>query len=158
MLEMPLRRLIIVAALALAMTGCSLPTTRFETPKVSLINLALQHVNMKSQEFLLDLRVENPNPYGLDISGVDADLALEGRGVAHGQTRQRLHIPAAGTAKVQVGITTHLLDSLGSILQAAAKQKAAYSVSGSVDIIGKLGIPFQYDGELDLSKLSRQRW
>lgn len=149
-------RAIFTATLALFLAGCSVPT-HLEAPKISLINLALQDVKLTSQEFLLDLRVENPNKYGLDISGVDADLALEGRAVAHGQTRQRLHIPAAGSAKVQVSITTHLLDSLGAILSAASKRKAAYSVSGSVDIVGSLGVPFQYSGELDVSKLGRLR-
>jgi len=73
----------IAATLLLAglMSGCAGLGKPIESPRISLSSIQVLESKGLETAFLVHLRVMNPNDMDLDITGVDCDLAINGKPV-----------------------------------------------------------------------------
>lgn len=119
-------------------------------------NIGLQEATLLSQDFVLDLKVDNPNDFDLDVLGSDVEVSLNGESVARGLSNQALRVPQYGSARMEVVASTRMLTAIRQLLVGALDRKIDYEVDGHLRVKGAfLGrpIPFHHSGELDLEAL-----
>ncbi len=145
-------RVIVFFLSILWLAGCASLST-FEQPRVSVTDIRLRGGNLLAQEFLVTLRVDNPNAYGFKINGTVSDILLNGQPVARGLSNQPVDIPAYGSATVEVVALVQPLDVLRQLMELGTHQAIDYQVKGHLSVARgwsrDIRIPFEEHGSLD---------
>ncbi len=102
-LMLPRAPLLIVLSLLVA--AC---TPHFEKPTVSVVGVQLQGGNLWQQNFLVTLKVHNPNNRVLPVSRLSADLRTDGEEVATGESNGAFKVPALGDADFEVSVKANM--------------------------------------------------
>lgn len=150
-----LRRVALLVSLAL-LSACASLTTVLDPPNVSLAGIELKELGLFEQQFLLKLRLQNPNGVTLPIAGMDYELTLNDQKFARGVSNQAVDVPAHGEALTDVTVTSNLqslLNQLGPI--ASSGGTVDYRVTGNVSIVNRsLKLPFDYSGSIGFPELA----
>lgn len=144
-----MRRLLLCCLLGL-LSACAQFGAPPLKPQVALSGVMLEELGVFEQQFLLVLRVSNPNDTDLTLNGVEFNLELNGEPFARGETREPVTLPRKGDALVKLRIKTSLAGILKQIRVLQSGEKPL-----GYRIIGKLyvpwlpgGIAFDRKGEL----------
>ncbi|GAB6068114.1 hypothetical protein JCM13664_14330 [Methylothermus subterraneus] len=142
----------VVLLLFLALGGCADLST-FAHPRVSLADLQLRGGRLLAQDFLIGLRIDNPNAYGFKLNGAVADVFLNGHLLARGLSNHPVEVPAYGQADLNLIATVQTFQILQQIL--SAQQSLAYRIQGHLSLSRgfsrDLRIPFETQGSLDFA-------
>lgn len=124
-----------------------------EAPEVLLVNITPLDTTMFEQRMRVDLRVQNPNDFDLEVTGLDFTLHLNEQRLARGLTNKASTIPRLGNSVLSVETTTSTLDVLRQFLNFRQKQEVTYQVEGVLYIQGAR-LPFDNKGVLiDLNQI-----
>ncbi len=138
--------------LSLWLSGCANLST-FEHPRVSLVDMQLRGGRLLAQDFLLTLRIDNPNAYGFNLNGAVADVFLNGQPVARGLSDHAVKVPAYGQADLDLIATVQTFQILKQILNLGLKQPIDYRIQGHLSasrgFSRDIRIPFADQGTLD---------
>ncbi|HLF98112.1 MAG TPA: LEA type 2 family protein [Methylococcaceae bacterium] len=152
-----MRQLVVGLVIAAMLAGCSLLPGGVKEPQVTLRNIGLRDATLLSQDFVLDLKVDNPNDFDLDVLGSDVEISLNGESVARGLSNQALRVPQYGSTTMQVVASTRMLTAIRQLLVGTMQQQQIdYEVDGHLRVKNSfLGrpIPFHHSGEVDLESL-----
>lgn len=130
-------------------------STRFEAPRLSIVNVGMVSADIFSQQFRIRLHVQNPNDRALPIKGIEYELFLQGDSFAEGISNQPFVVPALGEAEFDTVVNTNFMSSVGRLLSklnSADGSKVQYTFVGKVMLSeGMLRkIPFSEQGMVDL--------
>lgn len=155
MLRRSASRRISMLALAWALAvipACSTLPRDFETPKFSIANIAPKEVSVFEQRFDVQLRIQNPNTFDLDINGIRFDIDLNDKEFGNGMSGQHVTVPRFGSELV----TAEVITGLGSFLRqasgmSAGATKVRYRLKGKAfaEAPSTFTIPFDEGGEID---------
>ncbi len=142
----------LLLAISLWLTGCANLST-FEHPRVTVTNVQLRGGKLLAQDFLVTLRIDNPNDYGFDINGVVADIFLNGQPLARGLSDHPVNVPPYGSTDIPMVATIQTLGLLQQVLELGSRQAINYEIKGHLSV-GRgwsrdIRIPFSQQGELD---------
>ncbi len=122
------------------------------SPQVSLADFRVTKMGLLEQNYLLRLRLKNPNSFPLPIMGMDYQLYLNDQEFAKGTNKQSLTIPAMGENLLDIEVTSNLMRTIGSDWTKMFKREFNYRLSGHINIMaGAPPIPFEYQGKIPLS-------
>lgn len=116
-------------------------------PSVAVSNFSVNRVTFAQQAFTVALKVSNPNPFALPITGIDYVVHVNGQEVADGATRKSFTLPANGTRIVRLSVVGDFLDALRMFQRwrKSGDNKLSYRVSGTVQLAGvPIRLPFTY--------------
>lgn len=130
-------------------------STRFEAPKLSVINVGMVSADVFSQQFRIRLHVQNPNARELPIKGIEYQLFLQGDSFAEGLSNQPFVVPALGEAEFDTVVSTNFMSSIGRLLSklnSSDGNKVQYTFVGKVHLSQGIlrKIPFSEQGMVDL--------
>lgn len=153
----------VVATVFVGLAGCaSLDVKQYEQlqePKVELVGLRLLSADLHKQDFVVTLKVDNPNHRGFTVGGADLGLALNGQTVAKGVNREGVSLPPLGSAQFDVVASANALSLLQQALQFHQQQVVDYSVSGGLALLPGVfrfvRLPFRYAGKLRWEELEQ---
>ncbi len=142
---------------ALVLSGCASLPPDFERPVVHVADIRLVGATLFEQHFKLALRIQNPNPVALPISGLNYDLAVNGVPFARGTSAEAVTVPPYGTALLQADSYTTLAGLLKQLVQlgaGGAPKALRYRLTGRLSVAG-LGtpLPFEHEAEIGLPVL-----
>lgn len=101
----------------------------------------------------MDIRVRNPNPFELNVTGLDFTLNLNGKRLARGVANHAVTIPRLGDAILSVNTTTSTLDVMRQLLSLHNQQDMKYQITGVLHLDGTR-LPFDTEGVIfDASQL-----
>ncbi|AMN47858.1 hypothetical protein ACG33_12260 [Steroidobacter denitrificans] len=143
----------LLIVLAAGTAGCSALAPRVETPRLSIVSIAMTSADLFNQQFLVRLNVENPNDLQLPIKAIDYKLFLEGDSFAEGSTHNAFVVPALGATEFDMTVRTNFVSSAGRLLSRLnGRDQVNYILEGSVRTdLGLLRkIPFQRSGIVNL--------
>lgn len=147
-----MRAIVLLGFFALELCGCADLST-FEHPRVSLVDMQLRGGRLLAQDFLLTLRIDNPNAYGFTLNGAVANVFLNGEPLARGLSDHPLKVPAFGQAELDLIATVQTLQILKHILSLGAQQPIDYRIQGQLSasrgFSRDIRIPFEDQGTLD---------
>jgi len=99
-----MRRALALAATPLLLGGCAgmgeLARSAVQPPKMTYRSAEVTALDFDGATLAFDFRLENRNPFGLTLAGVNYWLQLEERVVVRGKVPGGLKIPASGEAPV----------------------------------------------------------
>jgi LEA14-like dessication related protein len=102
---------------------------------------------MFEQRMRVDLRIQNPNDFDLEVTGLDFTLHLNEQRLARGLTNKASTIPRLGDSVLSVETTTSTLDVLRQLLNLPQRQDVSYQVEGVLHTQGAR-LPFANKGVL----------
>jgi LEA14-like dessication related protein len=148
---MSLIKRLVLAGLLLLLAACSSIPSPFEKPQVSLAGISVGKISLLEQQFVLNLRVTNPNDYEIPINGLNVNLDLNQHAFAQGVTNEKITLPRLGEKMVKLNVTTNLSNVWQQLKPLQnGEVKLAYRIYGKVYApLMPAGIPFERKGELD---------
>jgi LEA14-like dessication related protein len=150
------RRLSLPAVLFAAnlAAGCALIRPELQSPTVRLIEVELLEASFLEQRLLVTIEVDNPNDVALPLGGLAYRLTLASRPFGEGRTGRAVEIPARGSARLQLPVTTDVLGAADNLLTLYRRGSRAveYEVAGSVDVDLPFypDLPFRESGRVEL--------
>lgn len=147
--------LVLIAWLALAasLSGCSSWFTGdFQDPHVELQKVEVLKAKLTQQEFLLHLRLDNPNDSDLPIRGLAFSLYLNDIKLADGESDVWLTVPAHGSKRFKLPLRTNLWRNLKPIAKLLEnhEQPIRYRFNGVADtgILFGSSVHLERNGEI----------
>lgn len=142
----------IILLLFLGLTACANLST-FEQPRVTVTDVRLRGGHLLAQEFLVTLRIDNPNKYGFDVNGVAADVLINGQPLARGLSNRAVHVPGFGSADITLTATVSTPALLQQLIQLGTYQGLEYEIRGHLNVgrdwLRDIRVPFEAHGSLD---------
>lgn len=134
----------------LALTACaSLRPTGWEAPYLSLADVRLVELSPFEQRYRFSLRVQNPNPAALRISGLSFELEVNDEVFARGVNDATLVVPAYGERGIHVSATSTTVGLLRQLRKLEQTQTLQYRLKGRVSSPDfPRPMPFDYPGSL----------
>jgi LEA14-like dessication related protein len=141
--------------LALTVAGCAGLGQRPQPPEVSVAGLGFGQPGLFEQELRVDLRLRNPNQFGLNFDSLSFNLELNDLHFARGRTSEAVALPAGGETVVPVSIAVPTGDLIERVMQLGVEQRLEYRLTGEAVPSGLFGIalPFAREGQLALPRL-----
>lgn len=143
------RKFALLASMSL-LSACAVLPTVLDPPNVTLAGIELKELGLFEQQFLLKLRLQNPNSVSLPIAGMEYELTLNDQQFARGVSNQKVDVPAHGEALTDVTVTSSLqslLNQIGPI--SSSGDTVNYRVTGHVSVVNRsLKLPFDYSGSI----------
>jgi LEA14-like dessication related protein len=137
----------------LLLAGCSSNSAKIAVPKLSLVQVAMTSADIFNQQFLVRLRVENPNTEELPVTKIEYELFLEGDSFAEGTSTRPFVVPAEGEADFDMTVRSHFVSSLGRLVtRLNGRTQVSYVFEGTAfsNLSGAKKIPFQESGTVEL--------
>ncbi|MGE0115512.1 MAG: LEA type 2 family protein [Steroidobacteraceae bacterium] len=130
-------------------------TTKFETPRLTVVSVGMTSADVFSQQFRIRLHVQNPNARELPVKSIEYELFLQGDSFAEGISNQPFVVPAMGEAEFDTVVNTHFMSSVGRLLSklnSSDGNKVQYVFVGKVHLSkGMLrNLPFSEQGMVEL--------
>ena len=146
---------VLLGLIPLFATACSTMPRDFETPKVSIANIAPKDLAIFEQRFDVQLRIQNPNDVDLSIKGLRCEIELNDKEFGSGMSGQKFTVPRFGSELINVEVITGLGSFLkqAQTLNSSGGTKWRYRLKGTafLDSPGIFKMPFDETGEVDLS-------
>ena len=145
-----------VAAVALTLGACAGLPRGMEPLSVTLADVRPGQIGLLEQEFLMKLRVQNPNSVDVPLQGVAFDVELNGRNFAKGVSRQDGSGPAFGDLVLDVRAISTLGDVLAQVggVRERPPGRIEYRLQGRLAPVAGADLPFDSSGNIDLSALT----
>ena len=141
--------------LVLVLGGCALVRPHIEPPTVRVVAIELRGGNLKQQNFVVKLNVQNPNDRALPVRELSFALKVEGVDFASGLSDEAFSVPAFGDADFQMDISANLAFA---VLTLADKRKhhaegLAYELTGKARLSAPFmkRVAFHQNGSLPLA-------
>lgn len=141
---------VIALLFVVMLNGCAALQSAIETPHVTLNNLQVLDMTLLEQRYAVTLRVQNPNPIPLPITGMNLQLDINDTELGRGVTNEAVTVPAYGEALVEIMVVSNLMRIFNQIreLESSRGQSLRYRLSGGLSISSRMGkLPFEYRGE-----------
>lgn len=140
--------------LVFALAGCAL-APRFETPRLSVVEVQVVSSELWEQRLKVRLRVQNPNDVALAVKGIDYTFDITGQRVASGVSDASFVVPALGEAEFDTNLTTNMAGALLRIVGRGPDSLANgvdYHLAGRISLAsGWLrSVPFDEHGTFKL--------
>src|SRR5439155_11636960 len=143
-----------LCAAALLLDACAL-SSKFIAPRLSVVDVQIEHGDLWEQRLKVRMRVQNPNDRRLPVKGLEYTLEVEGQQLASGASVASFVVPAMGEAEFDMDVTTNLAGALLKLLgrgSEAPARSVAYRVTGRIALAEGLmrSIPFEERGSFSL--------
>ena len=136
------------------LAACSLFAPTFERPNLQVIGIQMLDGNFFQQNFLVRLKIQNPNDRALPVNGLNADLKVGGENFANGVSNHAFTVGAFGEVEFEMTVSANMAVALLKLLAKNDKQSEAidYELSGkvSIDLPFMRSLPFRQNGSYSL--------
>jgi LEA14-like dessication related protein len=117
------------------LSGCSTwVSSRFQDPQVQLLSVEVVRAKLVEQEFLLKIRIDNPNSVSLPVRSLNYSVTLDNVLLAQGESREWFNVPAHGRHTFELPVQTNLWRHMRRVIKMLEKPESpiAYTFTGSV--------------------------
>ena len=154
-ITIPTTLICIISIAILLLAGCAGLGKQLEPPRISLAHIQPQQFTGLEAVFQIQLRVFNTNDIDLNVKGIEADLAINGKPFATGVSKAAVKIPAFDTALVPVTIYSSVLDIVKGFHGLKNVEQLEYRLQGKLRVDGanmmSTTLPFESEGEVTLN-------
>ena len=140
------------------LAACSGLPARMEPLNVTLADIQPGQMGLLEQEYLIKIRVQNPNNVGIPVTGLSYKIELNGKAFAKGVSKQDLTVPAFS----EVVLDATAVGGLGGIINQVAQFQKGVPDKVSYRLTGKLAsasVSYYFDSvdNIELSSLGGGR-
>jgi LEA14-like dessication related protein len=123
------------------------------SPKVTVADFRILNMGLLEQNYMLQLRIKNPNSFSLPIAGLNYRLDINEQEFASGTSNEAITIPATGEKLLNLKFTSNLMRIVEKWTDWATifEHNFKYRISGDMNLVtGVAPLPFEYKGEIPL--------
>ncbi len=128
-----------------------------QKPTAKVQGLKLTGLDLQGVDLVFDVQVDNPNPVGISLAGLDYDLKLQGSSFLQGDQPMGLKLAANGRSQVQVPVRLGFQSLMNSYQQLKEAKRADYlldlGMGFDVPLLGRVRVPASYRGEFPIPKM-----
>lgn len=163
MINRSIRSSLLVSALALALSAalalvsCAGIPGLVERPRVAVASTEVTGLNLRTADLRVRFEVENPNSFGLDLSGLDYALDVAGRTLFEGDRRERLTLGPGERGFVDLPISVRyeeVYQAARDVFRGGSRDVVGYTVRAGLrfqaPLVGELRVPAEARGEIPL--------
>jgi LEA14-like dessication related protein len=147
------RRLVLprypVLAACLVLAACA---PHFEKPTLTVANIEYQGGNILQQNFQISFNLHNPNARALPVSGLEAQLSVDGDVIASGSSSRAFIVPALGDGQFDMTVKADMATGLIKLLNHSDALNYELAGTVSIDLPFLRSLPFRQNGVLPLRK------
>ncbi len=144
----------IYSLILVTLTACAGLPFQALAPQVSIADFRIANIGILEQNYILKLRLRNPNPFPLPINRLDYTLFLNDKEFTKGNSLQPLTLAAAGENTLELNITSNLWKIVEQWQNwtSSFSRQFNYRLSGGVNVLNStVQIPFEYKGDVTLN-------
>jgi len=147
-----MRKLAFPMLALLALLAACTSLSRLDAPQLSIVGIRLLGAQQNRQQFVLTIRVHNPNMRQIAVRSIDYRVALAGEEFATGATVEPFTVPALGESQFELNVSADLDRAIRLAVQRVTAGDLPYRVTGQVRLAeGALRtLPFTSSGTLSL--------
>lgn len=144
-------------ALLVTLASCASLGPKLVAPQVSMVGIQIMSADMFAQQFMVRVKVENPNDMEIAVSGLEYEIFLMGDSFAEGASDSSFVLPAKGEAEFDMIVKTNFVSSLGRLVSrtnGGKLENVPYQVTGKLRLEKGImrTIPFSRAGTVDFTK------
>jgi len=131
-------------------------------PEVRIAATELQALSFSGLTLLFDVEVENPNPIGIQLSGFDYELQIEGNPFLSGEVRDKVAITARDRSIIPLPVELgfeEVVQAIGELAPGEDKEEAAYQLTSGFSfdllVLGRVRVPVQTEGTFPILRVPR---
>ncbi|MCI0513323.1 LEA type 2 family protein [candidate division KSB1 bacterium] len=122
-------------------------------PNISLAGVKVQSLSLTGVKLDLDLKIDNPNIFGLSLNNLNYNIALAGKSLINGVSNQLTNITEKGSTSLHFPINLDFL-AIGNLLTTALqKGEIDYVLTGGAGLktqFGETQLPIDKTGKTKL--------
>jgi LEA14-like dessication related protein len=108
---------------------------RIREPEFTITAIAIMQAELINTRFRVNLRIDNPNIFPVDLSSLGYELYGAGRFWADGREEDVLHIPAQGSAETRLFLMMNFINMKRSLLdEVIALRQVRYRFTGEAEV------------------------
>ena len=131
----------------------------FSRPEAQLEKIELTGLNFDRADLLVTVRVENPNPIGVRLAGIDYSVAIDETRLIDGDLEKGVEIKAGGSSIVEVPLSLSYPQIFSTVSAARQRDELFYAVELGFKVaapgFGTVRIPVKAEGIIPSPKLPR---
>jgi LEA14-like dessication related protein len=145
----------------LGMTGCETieSMTKSKLPTVKASDAKIAAANFSAIDFLIDLEVQNPNAFGLSLSGFDYDLQINDDSFLTGTKTDALRLEANQSSTIAIPMSLPLQDLATKIPDILKQDTFDYAFAAQLQfnmpLVGMINVPIRKIGTLPVIRPPR---
>ena len=154
--KMKLRKIAIgILAIVVLLIGCAGVGKQLEPPRVSLANIRVEEVSGLETAFEIQMRVFNANDVDLKVTGIKAELEINGQPFATGVSNSPVEIPSYGTELVTITVYSSVIKMFKSVYGLKGSEGLKYRLNGKIRVSAGnnmmlTSLPFESEGQVSL--------
>ena len=151
--------LLILTILYVSATGCSTlkKYANIQEPRVEIHNITIKHMDFKTADLDIEIKVANNNPVSINLDGFDYSIVVEGRDFLRGEQTKKLAIKASGTSVFSFPLELNIVDLYEIYKTVDNKENIKYdlNIAAALDIpvIGKQRFPVKTEGTIPVIRV-----
>jgi LEA14-like dessication related protein len=138
----------VAAICVLLLAACSGLPEKPLPPKVELAGVRVVSLQPSDLRLAVTLRIDNPNPFALDVAAIDAEIGVNGVRLAGAKLLEPASIAAASTTPVQLELRSRARDLAQVLERADGSGRMPYEITGTAVLGNGTALPFARRGEL----------
>jgi LEA14-like dessication related protein len=148
--------IIFVSVSTLLLVGCAGIGRQLDPPRISLAHIQPQEFTGLEAVLQIKLRVFNTNDVDLNVSGIEADLEINGRPFATGVSKVAVKIPSFENKLVPVTVYSSVVDIVKGIHRFQKAEQLKYRLTGKLRVAAgsmmPASLPFESEGEVSFNE------
>ncbi|MBT2989482.1 MAG: LEA type 2 family protein [Candidatus Thiodiazotropha sp. (ex Ctena orbiculata)] len=126
-------------------------------PTAQVAGVRFDGLDFKGVDLVFDLKIDNPNPFSIDLTGFDYDLQLFGQSFIKGRQTKGLSLGAKSDSRVALPLRLDFKQLLHSYRQLHLAEEASYrldlGLGFKMPVIGTLRLPVDIEGSFPVPRL-----
>jgi LEA14-like dessication related protein len=145
--------------LALMLASCQTlqQLASIQQPTLGTDRVRISGLSFEAADLILDVKINNPNPVGVSLTGFDYDLQIAGASLVKGDQKSRQTITAGGRSTLQIPVKLVFKDLYRAVQTLKNQDSAAYKIGCGLvfdlPILGSVRIPASQSGKLPMIRL-----
>ncbi len=128
-----------------------------QRPEAVVTSAEITALSFESAEITAQVRIDNPNPFGVTLSGISYALGIEDATPLQGLIDREITIPPDDSSSIEVPLRVGWSELYDSVRALADRNETAYSLEltpvVSVPVLGTVELPLRTEGSLPLLRL-----
>ncbi len=133
-----------------------------EKPRAQVTKAEVEKLNFEGAQIGVDVKITNPNPVGVSLSGFSYALEVNGESFVTGDFTQGFSIAANGDSTVHVPVAFVYQKLISSIASLAGRNETAYRIdlkfAFDVPVLGKVEVPVSAEGKIPVVRVPTVRF
>lgn len=103
-------------------------------PTLSLAGVSVKNLSLTRADIEINLGVENPNSFGLNLNSLDYEVDLNGLSPISGNTTEKIYIGEKETGSISIPVSLNFLQAGMAAYNALNNENFEYSLNGTANL------------------------